>query len=343
MIENPTDPPHSTPEIEPENPAIRDETQSRLTETGSKDFGPQRPPLHLAQGLLMGTSDIIPGISGGTIALIVGIYERLIEAIRTVTHIPVEILKGRKGDVWRVVRAIEWKFILSLALGIGLAVVIGARIIPGILEAWPEMSRAVFFGLVAASLVVPWRRISDAGGVRGLIIFVATAVIGFSFVGMPALHVVEASYIRVFVSAAIAICALLLPGVSGAFLLAVLGMYEHSLNAINAVDIPYILIFMLGAITGMALFSRILSFLLTHHHDVTMLVMLGLMAGSLRALWPWQGEILVEDELIHSPTLLQIPATNVELLSGAFFALAGFAVVIALIWLGERRARQNDE
>lgn len=314
-----------------------------MTETPPepKDFGPQRPSLHFGQGLLMGTADVIPGISGGTIALIVGIYERLIEAIRDVTQIPVTLLKGDKQALREAFLVVEWKFIFSLAFGIGIALIIGARIIPGILETWPEMSRAVFFGLVAASLAVPWRRISNAGGIRGLILVAIAAVAGFLLVGLPGLHVAVPSLIRVFFSATVAICAMLLPGVSGAFLLAVLGMYEHSLNAINAMDISYILVFVLGAATGMALFSRVLSYLLTYHHDVTMLVMLGLMAGSLRALWPWQGQLEVQGEWIDSPTLLQLPPGIGELFLGILFALSGFAVVTGLIWLGDKRSRMG--
>lgn len=284
----------------------------------------------------MGTADVIPGISGGTIALIVGVYERLIEGIRAVTQLPIALLRHGFSGLYQALCVIEWRFLISLGLGLATALLIAARIIPAILEAFPEMSRAAFFGLVAASLAVPWRRISRVS-TAGWALIIVSAIIAYLIVGLPGMHVPAPSYFRVFICAAVAICAMILPGVSGAFLLTVLGMYTHSLNALNALDIPYIAVFVLGAATGISLFARVLSYLLTRHHDTTMLVMLGLMAGSLRALWPWQGQELIHDQWIDTPALLLLPPNTTDLLTACCMAAFGFGVVIALMILSERK------
>jgi putative membrane protein len=289
----------------------------------------------------MGSADVVPGVSGGTVALIVGIYERLIEAIRAVTSLPVAAFK----DGWIAARTsiyeIEWRFIIPLGVGILTAIVVGARIIPPLMEAYPVESRALFFGLVAASLAIPWQR---AGRVTagGYALAIAAAVIAFILVGAPAGRTPEPGLLRVFASAAVAIVAMILPGVSGAFLLKVLGIYEATLNAVSQADVSYIAVFVLGAITGLAVFARILSYLLAHFHTATMVVLVGLLGGSLRALWPWQGQVLVDGHIVDSPALMQAPPSITAAAVSVAIALVGFALVSALTWFGKRADRLPD-
>jgi putative membrane protein len=175
-------------------------------------------------------------------------------------------------------------------------------------------------------VAIPWKRIS-APTRRHVLLAAAAAVIAFVLVGLPPRAVSDPSLIVVFGAASIAICAMILPGVSGSFLLLVMGVYEATLRALDGRDIPYIVVFMAGAALGLALFSKLLEFCLRGYHDVTMAVLLGLMVGSLRALWPW----LDLDRRMYAPP------GGTETLVVLGLALLGFALVTALAYAGRRR------
>lgn len=296
---------------------------------------PPRQPrdlfVHFGQGLLMGGADIIPGVSGGTMALIVGIYERLIASVKAGLTLPVTLLRGWDAAK-RQFFEVEWRLVLPLAAGILTAIVLASKFIPALLEAYPAESRGLFFGLIAASLLIPWRRMETVG-VREYALIAAGAVAAFFLTGLPGLEVHDPSLLRVFLSAAVAICAMILPGVSGAFLLLVLGMYEVTLEALNALDLVYVGVFILGAAVGLGLFSRLLHVLLDRHHDPTMAVLLGLMAGSLRALWPW----LSEDRELLFPDVE--PASFVVLA----LAVLGFVLVLGLTWIADRKGEMDAD
>jgi putative membrane protein len=282
--------------------------------------------LHFGQGLLMGSADIIPGVSGGTMALIVGIYERLIASLTRVFSALLALLRGKMSEFRDHLGHVEWSLIIPLAVGIGSALMAGAMIIPFLLDRFPEQMRGLFFGLIAASLAIPWLRAGRMGR-RELGIAVAGAVVAFVLVGLPPREIASPSLVQVFGAASVAICAMILPGVSGAFLLLVLGMYTASLRAINAQDLLYIATFMAGAAVGLGIFSRLLNWLLKNHHDATMAALIGLMAGSLRALWPW----LADDRS------MQGPAPGDPIAAVVLLGLAGFAFVTLLTWMGARR------
>lgn len=257
----------------------------------------------------MGTADVVPGVSGGTIALIVGIYERLIASVRA-------LARGRVRDV-------EWGLVGPLALGIVVALAVGSVVIPELLDAYPVQMRALFFGFIAGSIAVPWRRISAPGRSQWLLA-AAGAAAAFVLVGLPPRELAEPSLMYVFAAAMVAICAMILPGVSGAFLLLVFGIYEATLHALRALEVPYVLTFIAGAALGLGLFSGLLGHLLDRRHDATMAVLVGLMAGSLRALWPW----LDDDRLMLAPP-------SVWALAGAAaLMMAGFVLVRALLRVG---------
>ncbi|MQA89557.1 MAG: DUF368 domain-containing protein [Gemmatimonas sp.] len=282
-------------------------------------------PINLLFGLMMGTADIIPGVSGGTVALIVGIYERLVASVRAVASGAANVLRGRISETQRLFGEVEWGFLIPLGIGIVTALVVGARVLEPLLEAYPVQSRALFFGLIAASVVVPWHRMETRSAVHLGAVMVA-AICAFVIVGFPPRAIDEPTLPIVFVAASIAICAMILPGVSGSFLLLVLGLYETTISALNALDFAYIFVFIGGAAVGLAVFSKLLYYLLKTYHDLTMAALVGLMIGSLRALWPYQDETR---QLLAPPSiesLLQVTALGV----------AGFVTVMLLIRLGRR-------
>jgi putative membrane protein len=285
---------------------------------------------HYLQGLLMGSADIVPGVSGGTMALIVGIYERLIRSISLVFSAIAKGLRGRIGDARQDLREVDWRLIVPLGLGIITAIALGAQIIPVLLERYPMQSRGLFLGLVTGSILIPWLRLKRVSG-KHVLLAVVAGVIAFTLVGLPPREVLNPSLVYVFGAAAVAICAMILPGVSGSFLLEAFGIYRATLNAINPLretfSVVYITVFILGAAVGMGLFSKLLSYLLEHRHDMTMAALIGVMAGSLRALWPYQAE---------DRTLLA-PAEGDPVLSVALLALVGLVLIVLLTLWGHRR------
>jgi putative membrane protein len=285
--------------------------------------------LHLVQGLAMGSADVVPGVSGGTVALIVGIYERLIRSVRAgASGIFAAVRLDRAGAARRL-GEVEWGLVLPLAAGIVTALYIGSRIVPHLLEEYPVEVRAVFFGLILGSLVIPLRRMRHIGGAE-LAVMAVAAVVAFLLVGLPPREIGAPPLPLVFAFAAIAICAMILPGVSGAFLLLVLGIYEPTLEALSSLDVPYIAVFVAGAAVGLGLFSKLLEWLLDHHHEWTMAALVGLMVGSLRALWPW----LSEDRGLNPPP------DGASLALAAGLALAGAAVVLAVTWFTRNALRE---
>jgi putative membrane protein len=292
-----------------------------------KEYPPVlRTLLHYGQGLMMGAADVVPGVSGGTVALIVGIYERLVGSIRAGASAAVYVLRGNLREMRARLGEVHWSLVLPLGFGIVTALVVGARFIPGILEAHPERARGLFFGLIAGSVAIPWRRIAVHRRVHYLAA-VGAAATAFLLVGLPPREVVNPSLIAVFAAASVAICAMILPGVSGSFLLLVMGIYETTLRALSGRDIPYIAVFIAGAVVGLGLFSKVLEFCLRRYHDLTMAILVGLMLGSLRALWPW----LDLDRRLHAP-----PGGG-ETAVVAALALLGFLGVTLLAWVGGRR------
>ncbi len=254
-------------------------------------------PIHFLHGLLMGTADAIPGVSGGTMALIVGIYERLLASIEAGFRAAIALVRLRPARAREALRDLDWGLLIPLFGGILTALLVAARFMPGLLERYPTQSRAIFLGMVAASVSIPLRRIVHPGP-NHLLLAIPAAVAGFVLTGLPPGSVADPTALQIFGAAAIAICAMILPGISGAFLLLAAGMYEPTLRALDDRDLGYITLFALGAAVGLGSFSILLNRLLDRYHDSTMAALVGLMLGSLRALWPWQDA----DRALLSPT-----------------------------------------
>ncbi len=243
-------------------------------------------PIHLLHGFLMGAADIIPGVSGGTVALVLGIYERLVANVRTGAASLARLAKADLRGFWNTFAAIEWVFLGPLVIGIGVAVIAMAAPITWLLEHHPRPTAGVFFGLIAGSIMVAWHLLTERDMFRG-VVMVATAAIAFFILGLRGGEVADPSLLAFFAAGALAICAMILPGVSGSFILLMVGMYQPLLESVHERSAGTLLVFIVGAIAGLALFSTLLNWLLDHHHDTMLAGLIGLMIGSLRVLWPW--------------------------------------------------------
>jgi putative membrane protein len=244
----------------------------------------------------MGTADIIPGVSGGTVALVLGIYERLIRNVHTGAQALKALLTGDVAGLRTAIRSVEWVWLLSLLGGILLAVALLASVLEDLLHDEPIRMAALFFGLVAGSMTVAWRLIRSTGG-REVAVVAVVAVALFLVLGLRSdtevaagtAEVVTKSWWVFLLAGALAICAMILPGISGSFILVMIGMYTEVLGAVNDRDLVALAATGAGCVIGLALFSTVLNWSLERHHDLVMAGMVGLMLGSLRVLWPWPG------------------------------------------------------
>ncbi len=279
--------------------------------------------LNVLRGFVMGAADVVPGVSGGTVALVLGIYERLVHAIRTAAAALGAGIRGRLSEARRHGRDVEWRFVLFLLVGIALAIFSLARLIEHFLETRPNDTAAVFFGLVAGSIFIAWPlvgrwtpgRMAAAAGM---------AFTAFGVLGLRSDEVVTPGAALFFGAGAIAIVAMILPGISGSFILLMLGMYEAVLGAVNDRDFAVLGTFVLGAVIGLALFSTLLDRLLRDHYDTVIATLIGLMAGSLRVLWPWPDG--TDTARLGAPENPLLPL---------FLAIVGAGVVLLIARLGK--------
>jgi len=275
----------------------------------------------------MGAADIIPGVSGGTIALIVGVYETIIQALHAATSMLAALVRGQWSVAMKHFRRMNLPLLGPLLVGIVSAIVVGARILPPLIEAHPAPMRGLFLGLVGASIAIPAMRLSHWRGSH-VVLACGAAVVAFALAGLPTADGDAPSLIRIFTTAAVAICAMIVPGVSGAFLLEVFGLYAPTLEAINGRNLTYLATFASGAAVGLGGFARILHYVLKHYYDITMAILIGLIAGALRALWPF----MTADRTLRWPT----PDDPVGLVVA--LTVGGAAFIGLLIWWGQRRS-----
>jgi putative membrane protein len=238
-------------------------------------------------GFLMGAADLVPGVSGGTIALVLGIYERLVSSVREGSSALGSLIKADMEGFTGHLKRVEWGFLLPLLAGILTAVLALASLLERLLHDYPEAMAAGFFGLVLGSVVIAWRQMRSPAGMH----FAVAAVVGVIFFVILGLGeestVADPSLLIFFLAGALAICAMILPGISGSLILLLIGMYSAVLAAVNDRDFAAIGVFVIGAVVGLAVFSQILYWALRKHHDLVLAALVGLMAGSLRVLWPW--------------------------------------------------------
>jgi putative membrane protein len=249
--------------------------------------------LNFARGSLIGIAELIPGISGGTIALVTGVYQRVIDSAAEAVRGIVLVLRFSKTNFAKATthfKSISWSLLIPMLVGMVTAIFVAAGIVEPLLEQYPTATKALFAGLIAASLFVPITLSGMGWKISHYLVLLLSSVAAFAFTSIPRAADADPSFIVIMVSAAFAVCALVLPGISGSYLLLALGMYAPTLAAVNDRDFGYLGTFVLGAIVGLASFVSLLQWLLAHKLKMTMVVMTGLMIGSLRALWPWQDE-----------------------------------------------------
>jgi len=286
------------------------------------------------KGLCMGSADIIPGVSGGTIALITGIYIQLLKAIKSVG---LEMAgKLLKFDVRGALREVHIRFLLSLFTGIILAILSLARLMNFLLHNYPIPTWSLFFGLIAASIFVVGRKVRGWIGSAGFW-FIAGTVAAYIIVGMIPVSTPEKLWF-IFLSGVIAICAMILPGLSGAFILLILGKYEFITGTLKNPFIQnnmlIIIVFCAGCAVGLLVFSRILNYFLENYYNSSLAFLTGLMTGSMQKIWPWKEVIASKIIRGKEHVLAYSNVLPKEIDAGVFFAVSlvifGFILVIFL-------------
>ena len=274
----------------------------------------------ILKGFCIGTANVIPGISGGTIAFILGIYEKLIRSIKAFDLKFIRLL-------WRLrfqeaFSAIDGKFLGAVFLGVAIAIFTLSSVISRLLESKPVLIYSFFFGLILASVPILARIIKRWTAAKVISVCLA-ALATYFFVGMVPFTTPEAAWF-IFFSGALAVSTMILPGISGAFVLVLLGKYQFILDAINQRDLFVLGVFTLGMVVGITVFVRVLSWLFNKHHDLTVTILTGIVIGSLRKIWPWK-------EVVRSITTSRgkiIPIEEVNVLPGQLGGEVLFALVL---------------
>jgi putative membrane protein len=286
----------------------------------------------------MGTADVVPGVSGGTMALILGIYERLLHAIRSVDLEFARLLA--RGRFAAAAARIDLAFLLSIGAGILCAIMFFTRVVrlPDLITTKPELVYGLFFGLIVASIGVLLHARRPLSATR-LVWVAAGTIVGLGIVNLVPLETPTAAWF-IFLCGAIAISAMMLPGISGSFVLLVLQKYAYVFEAIGRLDLTVIVPFALGCACGLAVFSRFLDWLLARYHDATLLSIVGILTGSLWMIWPFQQRtyqlVLGKERLLHSvPTWP--PHWDATAWTALALGLAGACAVLVLSYLGARK------
>lgn len=306
----------------------------------------------LLKGLGMGAADVVPGVSGGTIAFITGIYEELLNTIKGFNLSALKVLTQQGiGAFWK---KINGTFLVALLGGIGIAVLSLARVLSYLMEHQPVLLWAFFFGLIIASTIFVGKQLKQWDITRVLVLLAG---------GVGAWFLTSASQFQtpdalwfIFVAGAIAICAMILPGISGSFMLLIMGKYAYIINAIKEMDIKTLGVFAAGCIVGLLSFSHVLSWAFRKFHDHTLALLTGFMLGSLNKVWPWkttmetyldrhgvlqplvQVNVLPGDYSTISPAEAQLGITEKPdmLLFAIGLALVGFLLVFIVEKMGKK-------
>jgi putative membrane protein len=296
------------------------------------------------KGFCMGIADIIPGISGGTIAFILEIYEDLIKAIKSFDGEFLKLLA--RGKIRQAFSRVAWRFLGSVIVGIGCAIALLAKLVSWLLREHPVFINAFFFGLILATVPIiagamkKWD-VKKAGALA------VSAAGTFFFVQLTPVSTPE-SWWFVFASGALAICAMILPGISGAFILLLMGKYQFILEAIHSRDIMTMLIFMAGMAAGILSFVRVLEWLFRKFHDLTIAVLAGFVIGSLNKIWPWKR--ILETMITSSGKIVPIKEVNIlpeafdlQVLLALLLALTGCAVAFLLHSVPQRHGKARPD
>ncbi|SIS08221.1 putative membrane protein [Aquipseudomonas alcaligenes] len=303
----------------------------------------KNPLLLFAKGMAMGAADVVPGVSGGTVAFISGIYDELLRSIASVPEAALQLLRGRVVKAWQMANA---TFLLVLLAGILTSVFSLARLITWLLDTHPIPVWSFFFGLILVSSYLVAREIGRWNWTRALSFVLGVAFAWWITVASP----VEWGHdpLSLFLAGAIAICAMILPGISGSFLLVLMGLYGVVLAAVKNFDVAVLAVFAAGCLVGLLSFARLLSWLLAHFRDLTLAFLTGLMLGSLNKVWPWKQtltwrtdshglQVPVLQENLLPLQFAQQSGQDAQLLLAILLAMAGVVLVLGLEWLAGRK------
>lgn len=301
------------------------------------------------KGMAMGAADVVPGVSGGTIAFITNIYETLIDSIHAIGPKTLVILKNE--GIARAWSSFNGNFLLVLFLGILTSVISLAKLITHLLDTYPVLVWSFFFGLIIVSAIFVGRQIRDWNALKLIGLVLGTAAAWQLSELTPT--EVQATPVIIFFSGALAICAMILPGVSGSFILLMLGMYSYVLGAIKSLDIATMGIFAAGCLVGLLSFSRLLNWLLKHYHEMTMAVLTGVMLGSLNKVWPWKhtlsfrtnshGEqVPLLQENVTPAQFSELAGQDPQVLTGVGLMLVAILLVVSLEWVSLAGNKSRD-
>ena len=311
--------------------------------------------IDMVKGLLIGVANIIPGISGGTFALILGIYERLISAIGNINIEFVKELFSRR--ILSALKRIDFWFLVRIFLGAIISIVLLSKVMPYFLEQQHDPTYAFFMGLIIPSIAVPWkmmqrRKMPEFIWFMAGAIFLLALSIGFGHLNDQKLEIkaqaelltavdIHSAWQLIYVafSGALAMSAMILPGISGSFVLLLLGQYKNTLIAIKNLDLVFIAVFGIGAVLGLILFTRLLQMLLKKYHSQTIAFLIGLMIASLYTLWPFKKVIEQSEELYHTSVNI-LPQVGANL----WISLLSFVVGFLIVWIFlEQEKKVNSE
>jgi putative membrane protein len=296
----------------------------------------------------MGAADVVPGVSGGTVAFITGIYDELLRSIASIPAATLLLLRGRIREAWLAANA---TFLLVLLLGILTSVVSLARLITYLLTEQPIPVWSFFFGLILVSSHLVAREITRWNWSRGLFFIAGAAFAYWITVASPVQ--LGSDPLSLFFAGAIAICAMILPGISGSFILVLLGLYAVVLGAVKSLDLSLLLVFACGCLAGLICFASLLRWLLVRWRDLSLAFLTGLMLGSLNKIWPWKetltwrvdrhGEQLpmLQANLLPS-RFAEVSGQDPQLLLAIVLALGGIVLVFGLQWLAGRGQQETD-
>jgi putative membrane protein len=286
-----------------------------------------------AKGIAMGAADVVPGVSGGTIAFISGIYEELLETISKVNFNALKVLKqeGIKAT-WHYVNG---NFLAVLLSGIAISIISLAKLITYLMEFHTVLLWSFFFGLILSSIYLVGKKIKQ-WDIPKIISLIMGSLVAFYITILPPMSSPEALWF-IFLSGALAICAMILPGISGSFILLLLGSYEFVLTSLKDVKITIIAVFAAGCITGLLSFSKFLNWMFKKYHDLTIALLTGFLVGSLNKIWPWKKVLETrinshgkEVPFIDENVLPQNYDGNNQLLMAILFVFIGLALITVI-------------
>ena len=307
-----------------------------------------------SKGLCVGAVDLVPGVSGGTIAFITGIYEELLNSLRTFVPKNFKLFfSGKFKEFWE---AVNGNFLFVLALGIGTSIISLVNVVLYVIENHPVATWSFFFGLILVStfsILSTVRKFT----IPLLVCFCTGAVAAYTITALSAAQTPNDLWF-IFICGALAICALMLPGTSGSFVLLLMGKYQYILDAVSNFKITILAVFAAGAVTGLLSFSHFLSWLLRRYHDVTIALLSGFLFGSLNKVWPWKVQIntatneiwqwnmekfndhslaLVEKNLLPH-TFEQVTGVGAHLFTGIALAVAAIAIYLTIEIIAKRKS-----